>query len=240
MKTLYHHLTGCLLLPIIAIALAGCASTQITNRDQLVTGPLPRPTTIWVYDFAASASDIPGNSALAGANGVVEPPQTAEQIAAGKKLGNQIATALVAQISAMGLPCQLASTATRLQINDITLRGYLLSIEPGSAAKRVVVGFGSGKSSLTTMVEGFQMTAQGLRKLGDGTVDAGGGKSPGMILGVATFIATANPAGLIINAGVNTYGQASGNSTVEGRAKATAKVIADALKQRFQQQGWIN
>jgi hypothetical protein len=239
MKALYRRLTVCLLLPVIII-LAGCASTKITNRQQLVTGTIPRPNTIWVYDFASTASEIPANSALAGANGVVAPPQTAEQIAAGEKLGHQIATALVAQISAMGLPCQLASMATRLRINDITIRGYLLSVEPGSAAKRVAIGFGSGASSLSTMVEGFQMTAQGLRKLGNGTVDAGGGKSPGMILGVATFIATANPAGLIINAGVNTYGQASGSSTVEGRAKATAKVIADALKQRFQQQGWIN
>ena len=35
------------------------------------------------------------------------------------------------------------------------------------------------------------------------------------------------------------YGEASGSDTIEGRAKATAKEIADVLKQRFQQQGWI-
>jgi len=35
------------------------------------------------------------------------------------------------------------------------------------------------------------------------------------------------------------YGEVSGSSEVEGRAKATAKEIADVLKQRFQQQGWI-
>jgi hypothetical protein len=36
------------------------------------------------------------------------------------------------------------------------------------------------------------------------------------------------------------YGEESGSSKVEGRAKATAKEIADVLKQRFQQQGWIS
>jgi len=36
------------------------------------------------------------------------------------------------------------------------------------------------------------------------------------------------------------YGEASGSATIEGRAKATAKEIADALKQRFQEAGWIN
>jgi hypothetical protein len=53
------------------------------------------------------------------------------------------------------------------------------------------------------------------------------------------MLATANPAGLIISSGVKAYGEASGSSTVEGRAKATAKEIAAVLKQRFQAQGWI-
>ena len=36
------------------------------------------------------------------------------------------------------------------------------------------------------------------------------------------------------------YGEASGSSKVEGRAKQTAKEIADVLKKRFQDQGWIS
>ena len=35
------------------------------------------------------------------------------------------------------------------------------------------------------------------------------------------------------------YGEESGSSTVEGRAKQTAKEIANELKKRFEQQGWI-
>ena len=228
----------CLVSSVIII-LAGCASTKVTNREQLVTGPIPRPATIWVYDFVATAADVPTNSALAGED-LDTTPQTAGEIAEGMKLGDQIATELVAQIREMGMPAEQASMATKPQINDIVIRGYLLSVKEGSTAERVIVGFGAGKSSLSTMVEGFQMTAQGLRKLGYGTVDAGGNKSPGMILGVATFLATKNPAGLIINGGMQVYGEASGNDEVSGRAKATAKQIADVLKKRFTDQGWIN
>ena len=221
------------------VVITGCASTKIVNREQLVTGPIPRPGTIWVYNFAATAADVPTNSALAGED-LDTTPQTAEEIAEGMKLGNEIATELVWQINAMGMQAQMASPETKPQINDIVIRGYLLSVKQGSTVERVAIGFGAGKSSLSTMVEGFQMTSHGLRKLGYGTVDAGGNKSPGMVLGVATFLATKNPAGLIINAGVQTYGVASGNSTVEARAKATAKEIADVLKQRFTDQGWLN
>ena len=84
------------------------------------------------------------------------------------------------------------------------------------------------------------MTAQGLRRLGFGTLDSGGGKSPGAAVGAVTFAATANPAGLIVSSGMKAYGEMSGSSKVEGRAKQTAKEIADVLEKRFREQGWIN
>ena len=83
------------------------------------------------------------------------------------------------------------------------------------------------------------MTAQGLRALGAGTLESGGSKTPGAAVGVAGLIATGNSAGLIISTGMKVYGEESGSSTVEGRAKQTAKEIADVLKKRFAQQGWI-
>src|SRR5258706_13291664 len=106
--------------------LSGCASTQVTNRQQLVTGQLPKPGNIWVCDFAATAADVPAESALAGQPGLDTTPQTADQLAEGKKLGAQIATELVAQIQAMGMPAQLAAPGTVYQVNDIVLRGYLI------------------------------------------------------------------------------------------------------------------
>lgn len=224
----------CLLAMLMA---AGCASTKVTNRQQLVTGQLPRPDHIWVYDFAATAADVPADSAFAGQASATS--QTAEQIATGQQLGAEIASQLVQQIQSMGLPAARAGAGTTPQINDIVIRGYLLSVNQGSEAERLAIGFGSGASELRTAVEGYQMTAQGLRKLGSGTLDSGGSKSPGAALGVVGLIATGNPAGLIVSTGMKVYGEASGSSKVEGRAKATATEIADALKKRFQQQGWI-
>jgi hypothetical protein len=218
---------------------AGCASTKITSRHELVTEQLPRPAHIWVYDFAATGADIPDNSALAGQHSEHSTPQTAEQIATGRKVGAEIAKQLVEQINAMGMPAERAVTGTTPQINDIVIRGYLLTIEKGSAAKRVAIGFGSGESELKVAAEGFQMTAQGLRKLGGGTTESGGSKGPGGALGVATLLATHNPVGLIVGTGVKVYGEESGSSKIEGRAKAIAKEIADVLKKRFEQQGWI-
>jgi hypothetical protein len=224
---------------VMALA-AGCASTTVTSREELVTERLPRPEHIWVYDFAATAADVPVDSALGGQRAATATSQTAEQIATGRQLGAQIAVQLVEQIRSMGLPAARAGMGTTPRINDIVIRGALLSVNEGSTAERVAIGFGSGASELRTAVEGYQMTARGLRQLGSGTVDASGSKAPGEAVGVAGLIATGNPAGLIISTGMKVYGEESGSSTVEGRAKQTAQEIAAELKQRFAQQGWIN
>ena len=232
-----YHKIGPYLLPLLVVA--GCASTKVTSRDEVVTGKLPRPDTIWVHDFAATPADVPDESALAGHDLDHETPQTPKEIATGRKLGAEIASQLIDRINGMGMQAERASAGTTPQINDIVIKGYLISIKEGSAGKRFAVGFGSGASDLKAAAEGFQMTSQGLRKLGSGTTDAEGAKTPGADLGVAGLLATHNPAGLIISSGMKIYGEESGSSTVKGRAKQTANEIADEIKKRCQQEGWI-
>ena len=217
----------------------GCASTKVTRQEQLVGGYLPRPSQILVLDFVASAADVPRDSAIAKEFTVADDPQTPEQIQAGRELGTELAEQLASLIREMGLPALRATGASKPRVNDIVVRGYLVSVEEGNAAKRVGIGFGAGASELHTVVEGFQMTANGLRKLGSGKVESGGTKTPGAAMGAATLVATANPVGLIVSSGMKIHGEKSGKSTLEGRTEATAKEIADVLQQRFQEQGWI-
>ena len=139
----------------------------------------------------------------------------------------------------MGLPAARGSSDTKPKINDLVIRGYILSVDEGSATKRVAIGFGSGASELSLAAEGFRMTAQGLQRVGSGSIGAGGSKTPGSALGVVGTIATANPAGLIVGTGVKAYGEYSGSSKIEGRAKDAAKEIAELIKPKFQEQGWI-
>jgi uncharacterized protein DUF4410 len=113
-----------------------------------------------------------------------------------------------------------------MESTDIVIKGYLVSVEEGSASKRVLIGFGSGNAELKTMVEGFQMTDHGLRQLGSGELDSGGSKTPGMLVPLAVAAATANPIGLVVGGVVKLHGEESGSDTIEGSAKRTADAIA--------------
>lgn len=226
---------------LFALAVLGaCASTQVTQQTPMTAGTLPRPNQIWVYNFVAAPSDMPANSPIAGSVGEPKAPMTPEEIETGRKYGALIAQNLVTDIQAMGLSATVAGPGSVPQVGDGVIRGYLVSTESGSAAKRFVIGLGSGTSEMDTVVEGYAVTPQGWRKLGEGTLNSSGNKTPGVAAPAALAIATGNPVGLIVVGGLKIYGEASGRNTLEGRAKATADAIAEQLRIRFQRRGWVS
>jgi uncharacterized protein DUF4410 len=222
------------------VLVTGCASTNVSEQTPMANETIARPNQIWVYDFAATPADIPADSTIKTQVGMPSTPPTTEQLQAGRQLGALIAEDLVADIQAMGLSAVQAGSGSFPQVGDAVIRGYLVSLESGGTVKRLVIGFGYGASEMDTVVEGYLMTSQGLRSLGSGTIGSSGAKTPGLVVPAAMAVATGNPIGLIVAGGAKVYGEASGRNTLEGRAKATADEIAQQLKIRFQERGWIN
>jgi Domain of unknown function (DUF4410) len=220
--------------------LAGCASTNVTQQTPMVSPGLARPNQIWVHDFIADPARLPTDSSIGTELSAPSTPLTAEELETGRKLSAIIVKSLVADIQAMGLPAVQAGPGAVPQVGDGVIRGYLVSVQGGSGATRFVIGFSAGSSEIDTVVEGYVMTPQGLRPLGSGTLSSSGNKTPGIIAPSAVAIATRNPIGLIVVGATRIYGEASGSNTPEGRAKATADAIAEQLRIRFRDRGWIS
>jgi hypothetical protein len=227
--------------PLVALVFAtGCASTSVTARPtELGREKIARPDRIIVHDFAASPADLPSWSAAASKYAGTGTTQTAEQLETGRKLGAEIAEQLVAEIQGMGMTAVRAGGQPPPRVGDIAIIGYFGSVQEGSTAERLVLGFGAGGASLKTAAEGYLMTEEGMRQLGSGEVDAGTSKGPGLIVPLVVTAATANPIGLIVSGAVKAEGEVSGRDTIEGAAQRTAKQIADHLRGRFEEQGWI-
>ena len=231
-----------IVLCVFALLLAvGCASTKVTERDSKIgtKEKIAKPERIYVYPFAASSSDIPTWSSGADRYSESETPQTPEQIEMGRNVGILVAKELVTKIQMMGLSALEGGQQTVPRVNDLMLTGYLGAIEEGSTLKRVTLGFGSGAAELTTTVEGYQMTSTGPRLLGTAKLESGGGKTPGLIVPIAVLAATANPIGLIVMGTAKVAMEVTGKSKIEGTAKRTAEAIAEQLRVRFKEQGWI-
>jgi Domain of unknown function (DUF4410) len=229
---------------LFALAMVvGCASTKVTQSTPPVKETIARPNRIWVYNFVANPAEMPANAAIASQVSAPSAPPTPEELAEGQQLGALIAQDLVADINAMGLTAVQAGPGSTPQVGDGVIRGYLVSVQGGGmggAAKRFVIGFGAGTSEMDTVVEGYAVTPQGWRKLGSGTLSSSGNKTPGIVVPAAVALATGSPIGLIVVGGAKLVGEASGRNSLETRAKATADQIAEELKIRFQDRGWIN
>lgn len=217
--------------------LAGCASSGVT-KHQPYQGELAKPDRIIVYDIATAPSDLPVGVPISGPGfGSAQP--TAAQLAVGRRLGAEIASDLVTDLQNTGLPAVRAAGQPAFQMNDIAIVGYFTTLDEGSVAKRVALGFGAGAAELETIVNALVMTAQGLRPLGSGTVEAGSGKMPGGAAPMVVAVATGNPLGLLVSSGAKAYGEVSGSETIEGAAERTAREIAAKIRIAAKKQGWI-
>ncbi len=219
---------------------AGCASSDVSQRRSYVADEkIARPGRVIVHSFAATPGDIPANAAIADYYARRDTPQTAEQIALGRKLGDRVARALVKEILEIGFPAELAGSGPAPRIGDLVIKGVFISIDEGSRVKRMLIGFGAGAAELKTFVEGYQVTAGGLRALGSAEIEAGGGKMPGMLVPVAGGAAAGTAATSVAISGALNVGQEIKPESIEGAAKRTAEEIAEVLREAFKKRGWI-
>jgi len=207
---------------LAALALCACSSTTVTDRDPYQGKRLARPDRILVYDFAATAAELPEWSEARDRYAARDQARTDEEIAAGRRLGSQVAADLVAKIRAMGLPAVAAAGQPAARLGDIALVGYLESIEAGGAT----IGVGRGAAELRTRIEGYRLTDSGMRRIGAANLAASGDDS-GLLAPLAASITTPNPVG------------ASADAALEQTAKRTADAIAAELRAAFARQGWI-
>src|SRR5262245_6717395 len=157
----FRLVAACLLLVAVA---AGCAKTTVTSRSYYEGERIPRPTRIIVYDFAASAADLPHGHTPQ--YPPLTTPPTADETDVARKLGAEVAKSLVEEIQTMGRPAVRAAGQPPARPGEIVIMGYFVSIDEGNIAKRMALGFGSGSANLKTEVVGYLMTDKGLQPLG--------------------------------------------------------------------------
>ena len=225
---------------IALLVLAGCASSDVTARRSYVGDEeIARPGRIIVHSFAATPGDIPADAAIAGQYDRRATPQSAQEVAVGRKLGDQVATRLVDEILKMGLPAERAGSGPPPQLGDLIIKGEFVSIDEGSRLKRMLIGFGAGAAELKTFVEGYQVTAGGLRPLGSVEIKAAGGKTPGMLVPVVGGAVAGRAGTSAAISGSMNVAQEMGPESIEGAAKRTAKEIGKVLSEAFKRRGWI-
>jgi hypothetical protein len=150
-----------------------------------------------------------------------------------------VADRVAAELRDLGLPATRWRGAPPAGTNIYAIEGQFLTIDEGSALRRMIIGFGSGGTEVRTLVQAYYISGGQKSLLGEAEVSAESSKKPGLaatlpvgaaVSGIATAASIQSGVGLISEM----------NTDVQEGAEDTAEAIVELLKPRMEDHGWID
>jgi hypothetical protein len=184
-------------------------------------GKLPRPAVLLIYDFSVAPDGAPPSL----------------EIARGQGIAKSLSEEVVGKLEAVGIAAQRATDSTRVPLHALVVKGQFVTIDEGSRAKRMLIGFGAGSTMLEVEVQAYQMTERGLRRITEVQGEARGNRMPGMVLagGMAPAVGTMMP--------VLTQGVAGVVREARGGIRADIDRLAEQFAYKavafYHLQGWM-
>jgi uncharacterized protein DUF4410 len=233
MSDAVRSLAGILLLYFVA----ACGQTGIRTASLTPATNLPRPGRILVFDFAVSEEEVKEYQGIMRQQPAIKDAFERERLLA-QEAKDALAEELVDALKALGFVAERVARNARATGNDLVIDGQFLTVDEGNPLHRLVIGFGTGGSSVQTRVQVYQ--APKADRLLEFTTQSESSKLPGAAPTLAAGAAVQGgvTAGMTVaNAavsGVKTY-----KSDVARMAAASGDQAARYLSEFFATQGWI-
>jgi hypothetical protein len=229
--------------------LAGC-STRVTNTGNYATpvaqggAPIARPREILVEDFPADWSRVNLDQGVA--SRLLRQVQGTDPAGAEyekyQQVQQTISDTLLAELRQMGFAARRAAVAPALASasNELLVRGQIFKIDEGNRTRRLVVGFGAGKSQVQANVQVYYIRrGEAPQLLATYDADSNSGRKPGMGIGVASAAGGGSLAPAAISGVTGAHGETQ-KAPVVDEARRLASRVASNLGTFFAQQGWIS
>jgi len=228
---------------LLALAAVGCAGASVNSQSQQAA-PISnvRPSAVVVYPFAVSPDEVTLNQSffqrayrqVSGTN------QTADQIQIADQTAHNVCVQVAANLTGKGITATCLNRGTPPAGNNVLIvDGKFTDINEGNRLRRMVVGLGSGQSTLDTNVQTYQKTDEGSQQLADFTTHADSGYMPGAgITGPAGAAAGGATAAASLAVNVAAGGVKNFTSSTGFLADKTATQITDQISSYYAQQGW--
>ena len=222
---------------LLCCFVAACGQTGIRKAVRTNETNLPRPGRILVYDFAVSEEEVKEYQGIMRQQPAIKDASERERLLA-QEVKDALAEELVDALKSLGFVAERAPRNARTTGNDLVIDGQFLTVDEGNPLHRLVIGFGTGGSSVQTRVQVYQ--APESHRLLEFTTQSESSSLPGAapMLGAGAVAQGGVTAGMAVaNAtvsGVKTY-----KSDVARMAAASGDQVARYLSEFFAAQGWI-
>jgi len=207
---------NCVLALVVPMALVGCASMSVSNLEQHGLPPKALPQRIYIQEFSFPTSDFNVGREDEALEKMIQSEKHAFSIELSKQIANRVA------------PCTVMQKNKPLPKGNFWLvRGNYLQVYQGSRALRILIGFGAGKTTMTTDAVFLSLAAAKPSPFLSLKTSGGSGLSPGVVGAI-------NPAGALSLFSVfGAFGNAVGGSLggLSSDRNRTAREMAAALSE---------
>lgn len=228
---------------VLAVLLASCASARTQTVTAYAGTPLPRPDRIIVYDFAVSPEEVSLDQGIGARirRAIEDKPPSAAELEAARAAQTALAAALARDLGSYGLTAEHYPMGTRPPAGtSLEVQGQIVGIDQGNRTRRVLIGLGAGRSSVSADAQIYYVSGEGEHRFinaYEGSSDSG--RAPGMAetMGVGAAsdrLATSAALGGAMHAGGELRGTGD-DANVERLAASLAKQIGMFAVS----QGWI-
>jgi hypothetical protein len=215
----------------------GCAQTSVRPIARIGDASFLRPTRILVYDFAISETSVKEYQGI-----MRQQPSNRDPIARQREIARiaseSLTLHLIKGLRQLGFVVERATRDAPVDDHDLIIDGRFVSVDEGSPLRRLVIGFGSGATTMTTRVQ--VLAAGHHQKILEFATEANSGSMPGAAATVP--VSAAVPFGISVGlsaGGAVATGLNRNSSNLSLLAASSADQAVRFLSQFFAKQRWI-
>jgi hypothetical protein len=230
-----------LLYVLCALVLAGCASAAVTQQAQRQPADYDRPAQVVVYPFAADPADVTLNQSVIqkAYRGATGDNENAAQLQIARDTAQAICDQVVSDLKGNGYNAVCVQRGTYVAGGNILIvDGALTNISEGNRLRRLVIGFGTGSSTLDSNVSMYQRIGGNLNQVLAFSTHADSGKMPGAAVMAPVGVAAGGGAAAVVGMNAAVGGAKTYSSSTSSLAKKTSDQIVKTVTNYTARAGW--
>jgi hypothetical protein len=223
------------------LVLAGCASAAVTQQAQRAPADYDRPSQIVIYPFAANPAEVTLNQSIIqkAYRGATGDNQNADQLQIAHDTAQAICQQVVSDLTSEGYNAICAQRGTFVAGGNILIvDGALTNISEGNRLRRLVIGFGTGASTLDSNVSMYQRIGGNLNQVLAFSTHADSGKMPGAAVMAPVGVAAGGGAAAVVGMNAAVGGAKTYSSSTSSLAKKTSDQIVKTVTDYTARAGW--
>jgi hypothetical protein len=230
-----------LLYVLFAAVLAGCASAAVTQQAQRQPADFDHPSQIVVYPFAADPSDITLNQSIVqkAYRSATSDNENAAQLQIARDTAEAVCAQVASDLKGNGYNAVCVKRGTFVAGGNVLIvDGALKNISEGNRLRRLVIGFGTGSSTLDSDVSMYQRVGGNLHEVLVFSTHADSGKMPGAAVMAPVGAAAGGSAVAIVGVNAAVGGAKTYSSSTSVLAKKTSDQIVKTVIDYTVRAGW--